>query len=108
MCLAVYANGVGKGAGTHVSVSLLLLKGAHDDQLKWPMKGGHTHRVPQIYEDGYCMFYVRISSQCPADKEYKPIGHQDKFCQKGRALPLVNDCLTFNVEYNDCFLTLRI
>ena len=35
MCLAVYANGVGKGAGTHVSVLLrLLLSGCHDDNLK--------------------------------------------------------------------------
>ena len=26
MCLAVYANGVGEGAGTHVSIAILLLE----------------------------------------------------------------------------------
>ena len=29
MCLAVYANGVGKGAGTHLCITLILLKGEH-------------------------------------------------------------------------------
>ena len=35
LCLAVYANGKGAGAGTHVSVELLQMKGEHDDKLKW-------------------------------------------------------------------------
>ena len=30
MCLALYASGVGEGAGTHVSIALTLLKGEHD------------------------------------------------------------------------------
>jgi len=35
LCLAVYANGKGAGAGTHVSVELLQMKGEHDDKLTW-------------------------------------------------------------------------
>ena len=35
LCLAVYANGKGAGAGTHVSVELLRMKGEHDDKLTW-------------------------------------------------------------------------
>ena len=35
MQLAVYANGTGAGAGTHVSIVLLRLKGEYDDQLGW-------------------------------------------------------------------------
>ena len=35
MQLAVYANGTGAGAGTHVSIVLLRMKGEYDDQLKW-------------------------------------------------------------------------
>ena len=34
-CLAVYANGKGAGAGTHVSVELLQMKREHDDNQKW-------------------------------------------------------------------------
>ena len=35
MQLAVYANGTGAGAGTHVSIVLLRMKGEYDDQLGW-------------------------------------------------------------------------
>jgi len=37
--MIVYANGYGKGEGTHVSVFLCLLKGPYDDDLTWPLKG---------------------------------------------------------------------
>ena len=35
MQLAVYANGTGAGAGIHMSIVLLRIKGEYDDQLKW-------------------------------------------------------------------------
>ena len=35
LCLAVYVNGKGAGAGTHVSVELLQIKGEYDDKLRW-------------------------------------------------------------------------
>ena len=39
MCLAVYSAGFGKGKGTHLSVFLYLMKGPHDDELTWPLRG---------------------------------------------------------------------
>ena len=42
MCLRVYANGIGSGAGTHISVYLCLMRGEHDDNLKWPFQGDIT------------------------------------------------------------------
>ena len=39
MCIGVDANGVGYGAGTHVSVYTTLLEGSYDDQLHWPFLG---------------------------------------------------------------------
>ena len=43
MCIKVYADGVGDGKGTHVSVYLHLMKGEHDDKLEqsghWPLRG---------------------------------------------------------------------
>ena len=42
MCLRVDANGNGKGAGTHVSAFMYLMRGEHDDQLKWPFQGDIT------------------------------------------------------------------
>ena len=38
MCLAVDSKGYGSGKGTHVSVFVSVMKGEHDDQLKWPFK----------------------------------------------------------------------
>ena len=39
MCLKVCANGVGEGKGTHVSVQICMMRGAHDKNLKWPFEG---------------------------------------------------------------------
>ena len=38
VCLAVYPNGTGKGEGTYISLSLVLMKGEFDDQLEWPIR----------------------------------------------------------------------
>ena len=35
----VYAAGNRIGKGTHLSVFLALMKGPHDDELTWPLKG---------------------------------------------------------------------
>ena len=42
MCLRVYANGVGTGKGTHVSVFVCLMRGEFDDLLKWLFHGEVT------------------------------------------------------------------
>lgn len=39
MCLCVFAAGYGDGEGTHLSVSLYLMKGLCDDELVWPLRG---------------------------------------------------------------------
>ena len=39
MCLRAYPSGKGGGKGTHLSVYLRLLKGSHDDNLIWPLRG---------------------------------------------------------------------
>ena len=37
-CLKVYANGLGRGEGTHVSVYAYLMRREFDDLLKWPFR----------------------------------------------------------------------
>ncbi|XP_065902010.1 TNF receptor-associated factor 4-like [Dysidea avara] len=39
LCLYVYFTGIGPGKGTRLSVSLRLMKGSHDDELTWPLRG---------------------------------------------------------------------
>ena len=48
LCLAVYANGKGAGAGTHVSVELLQMKGEHDDKLRWNIGIPLPHYLQRI------------------------------------------------------------
>ena len=39
MCLSVFANGIGKGKDTNVSVFANLMRGEYDDYLDWPFRG---------------------------------------------------------------------
>ena len=39
MSLHIFAAGYGDGQGTHLSVYLNLMKGSHDDELTWPLRG---------------------------------------------------------------------
>ena len=70
LCLRVDANGCGSGAGTHVSVYVLFMRGEFDDSLKWPFSGvisfrlldqvkGEDHKTHSLtyddtVEDQYC------------------------------------------------------
>ena len=45
MYLCVYAGGYGSGKGTHLSVYLFLMKGSHDDELTWPLRGRFEIRL---------------------------------------------------------------
>ena len=42
VCIKVFADGHGEGAGTHVSVYAYLMKGRNDDNLTWPFTGKVT------------------------------------------------------------------
>ena len=96
MCLAVYANGVGEGAGTNVSVSLLLLRGCYDDQLKWPIP--NQYGVMYVPADGYKHLSWCAPIQRAELNELKEITVCDQFCPlNSDALNLVNDCLTLIV-----------
>ena len=39
MCLRIAADGNGDGENTHLSAFLFLMKGPHDDELTWPLRG---------------------------------------------------------------------
>ena len=64
MCLCVYANGVEDGKGTHVSVLICMMRGDHDDNLKWPFEGSvevsllnqledSEHHTDDVWESDY-------------------------------------------------------
>ena len=110
MCLAVYANGIGNGASTHVSIAILLLRGEYDYLLKWPMRTCYIHSdsscdlhlPPKVN----CKFFVCHQLQRPRANERRQIRCNERFCNPD--LHLVNDCLTFNITYNVCYLKVWI
>ena len=121
MCLEVWANGMEEGAGRHISVALLHVKGECDKQLKYPAKfctGTHDPIASSTDFEGHCRFLVCHSLKYPpqlreslrsmAYYQYVIIGNRyNKFCNL-KNLHLVNDCLTFNFEFNGCYLYVGI
>ena len=113
MCLAVYANGVGSGCGTHVSVTLTLLKGEHDS-VQHRSGGGECSigyhaslELPEGQELFNVCWYQPLSQYPEAVKE---LSHEDEFCtHKYIVSKLVNDCLPFNILYYDeCYLKVSV
>ena len=51
MCIRVTANGLGKGAGTHVSVAVYLMTGEYDSRLVWPFRGDITIQLVSYSND---------------------------------------------------------
>ena len=114
MCLRVDANGYGKGKGTHVSVSVYLMRGGFDDVLKWPFRG---HVVIQLcnqlqdkYHRGYTIDFSkttdarttgRVTSGERADSGcgyLTFIPHNDlNFNPTTNCQYLRNDCLHFQI-----------
>ena len=110
MCLAVYANGTGKGAGTHVSVSVLLVGGEFDDRVKWPIQccNNVNHYIRELPK-GHRQFRVCFSNPRLAFGMHKQLGHCDKFLGlTSRALKVNNDSILFKVEFDECYLIVSI
>ena len=52
MCLKVDADGWGDGTGTHVGLTVYMMKGEFDSHLKWPFKGEITVELVNQKEGG--------------------------------------------------------
>ena len=106
MCLTVYANGVGKGKNTHVSVFVTLMKGEYDDSVEWPFKGHVTvelsdpnfEGIPSIKE----VFRFNARTQPRAkfrclDEERHAYGHGNPEFISQYEIPYSVDSLRFQV-----------
>ena len=68
MYCKVYSAGVGDGKGTHLSVYMILMKGPHDDELTWPLRG--TFKVTllnQISDSEHHSITVAYDEDAPDD-----------------------------------------
>ena len=101
MCLAVSIRKLESGVCTCVSIDLCLLKGEHDDQLKWPIRDEPCQPIlppslplpaPGIPFTENVWFHL-----CPLQQLQQT--NKQLCCREGACFHLVNDCLSFTVHY---------
>ena len=81
LCLAVYANGKGAGAGTHVSVELLQMRGEHDEELRLKKKMAVDLEAPNAQKHVKFDISIQMNAQCKkADAPEIEFSLQDCLC----------------------------
>ena len=102
MCLEVSVEEMETGICTGISISICLLKGEHDDKLKWPIGNKECRPVPPPPS------LPSSSPEIPFTKDawfhmcpLRQLQQADMklWCPKRTCFHLVNDCLEFTVEY---------
>ena len=109
MQLAVYANGTGAGASTHISIALLLMKGEFDDKIPWPVPekyGSKPHTLPNT-----CYLRPDFPIQRVLEEEgVRELRRREKFvAHQTVSKRLLNDSIVLKIEeYNtmDFLITL--
>ena len=115
MCITVSAHGIGRGAGTHVTMLIHLMRGEYDSRLVWPFRGGITIQLVNHYnEKDHCELIVpfndaavasgnvsdRVTSGERAAKGWgnsKFISHTAVESSTETRRYIINDCLTWRV-----------
>ena len=102
----------GEGAGTHVSVALVLLKGEHENAQHQQERKcyKYQHSTFMVWEG---QRWFKMCEYQPLNQYFetiKELSHEEKFCtHKYIASKLVNDCLTFNIYYySECYLKVSV
>ena len=110
ICLHVIAAGYGDGADTHVTISLMLMKGEYDDQLKWPFRGKFIIELLSQDGDKRRSKTVNFNNAPDASRNRVMDGEQAqesrgfrKFIPYTELKPmyLQNDCLKFCIKKVD-------
>ena len=114
MRIKVDANGLGSGAGTHVSVYVRLMRGEYDSRLVWPFRGGVTiqlvnHNTDDHHLEGTVPFNDaavasgssdRVTSGDRAAKGWGYttfVSHTDVESSTSTRRYIVNNSLTFRI-----------
>ena len=93
LCLKVYANGHGKGKGTHISIFASLMRGDYDNNLQWPFEGDIVIELLNWREDNhhdhYCGDAIRINKYNDSD------GSVTSRVTEGEYAPMISGILFF-------------
>ena len=100
MCLVVYANGVGEGAGTHCSVSILLLETRVVSEYRPNTDCRYASRSLLADVDGHQLFKACFCQPMGMFMQILQLNKRDQFCSfKSHHLRLVNDALILHISY---------
>ena len=105
LCLTVYANGEGDGKGTRVSVYANVMRGAYDDNLKWPFQGRVVLQLCNQLEDKrHCGHIISFSEA--ADPKAISRVTSGEIAESGCGTPtlLAHNDLNFNPAHNCQYL----
>ena len=110
MCLEVYANGVGEGAGTHCSVSILLLDIRAVSEYLPNTDCRYASRSLLADIDGHRLFKVCFCQPMGMFMQILQLNKRDKFCSlMSNNLHSVSDTLTLRISYvQPCCLLVHI
>ena len=106
MCLKVYANGIGDGKGSHVSVFAYLMRGGNDGNLKWPFQGTIKVSLLNQLEDGqhHTMETWSPDDDVPEDTSRRVTKGERASCGMGRLRFIPQQYLTYNGDKNCQYL----
>ena len=94
ICLKVYAAGIGNGRGTHLSVFLSVIKGLHDDELTWPLRGKFEIKLlNQVSDSRHHSVIVTYDDDTPAIYTHRVLGSGITQEAWGRSLFISNEDL---------------
>ena len=66
ICIKVFPEGNNEGKNTHVSVYVYVMKGEHDDTLKWPFRGDITIQLlNQLGDECHHEVIIRFTGMTP-------------------------------------------
>ena len=100
MCLEVYANGIGEGAGTHCSVSIILLWIRPASECLPYTDCRYTLSSAVADVDGHRVFKVCFCQPVEMFIQVSKLNRRDRFCShNSHSLYLVNDTLSLLVSY---------
>ena len=110
MCLRVDAAGHKDGDGTHLSVYLHIMKGSHDDELTWPVKGNFKIQLlNQISDSLHYSMGLTYDQKTPVNRVEESskatdgqgssrfIPNEDLYKVNATCQYLKDDCLFFQI-----------
>ena len=109
LCLMVYANGrsndEGDGEGTHVSMYANVMRGAFDDNLKWPFQGSVVLQLCNQLEDKrHCGHIISFREAADPKAISRVTGREIAESECGTPTLIAHNDLNFNAVNNCQYL----